>query len=143
MRTRLRTFSELSNYHTLESRFRYLSLGGQVGLKTFGWERWINQDFYQSREWKHIRNLVIVRDNGCDLGIDGFEIHGQLHVHHMNPMVPEDIIHRDEHILDPEFLITCSHRTHNAIHYGDERLLPRPFVERRAGDTIPWRRQHV
>jgi hypothetical protein len=98
----------------------------------------MNQKFYTSREWKQIREYVIVRDNGCDLGIDGYEIHSKLLIHHMNPMVVSDIIHGNDDILDPEFLITTTHRTHNAIHYGDEKLLPRPLAVRRPGDTKLW-----
>lgn len=109
---------------------------------TFGFDRWVNQRFYRSTEWKQIRHAVIVRDNGCDLGIDGYDIHSRLVIHHMNPMVAGDIIHGDESILDPEYLITTTHNTHNAIHYGDERLLPRPLVERRPGDTQLWTRRN-
>lgn len=134
----IRTYSELEQYTTLEDRFRYLALRGSVGASTFGFDRHINQTFYRSRQWKSIRNHVIVRDNGCDLGIDGYEIHDQILIHHMNPMVVDDIIGADERILDPEFLISTTHKTHNAIHYGDERLLPKPPVVRRAGDTRLW-----
>jgi hypothetical protein len=98
----------------------------------------MNQKFYTSREWKQIREHVIVRDNGCDLGIDGYEIHSRLLIHHMNPMVVADIVHGNDDILDPEFLITTTHKTHNAIHYGDEKLLPRPLAVRRPGDTKLW-----
>lgn len=133
-----RTYSELSRLETFEERYEYLKLNGVVGQPTFGYDRWINQQFYTSREWRHLRHHVIVRDNGCDLGIDGYDIHSKVIIHHINPMTPNGIIHRDEGILDPEFLITTSHMTHNAIHYGDERLLPRPFVERRRGDTKLW-----
>lgn len=135
---RIRTYSNLSQYETLEERFRYLSLRGSVGESTFGFERYLNQKFYASRQWKQIRHEVIVRDNGCDLGVDGFEIHDKIIIHHMNPMAPHDIIHGDESILDPEYLISTTHRTHNAIHYGDENQLPKIFVERRPGDTKSW-----
>lgn len=133
-----RTYSELRRLETLEDRFRYLSLRGQVGEITFGWERPINQDFYHSTQWRQIRNHVIARDLGCDLGVPGYEIHDRIYIHHMNPMTVRDITHADASILDPEFLISTTHRTHNAIHYGDERQLPRQLVERRPGDTKLW-----
>lgn len=98
----------------------------------------MNQEFYRSREWKQVRNEVIVRDNGCDLGVEGYEIHEPIYIHHMNPMTPDDIMHGEEDILNPDFLISTTHRTHNAIHYGDERQLPRQLIERRAGDTKLW-----
>lgn len=134
----LRTYSELSRIESFEDRFNYLSLKGQVGRSTFGFDRYINQRFYTSREWKQVRHHVIVRDNGCDLGIDGYEIFSNLVIHHMNPMDAGDIIHNDDSILDPEFLITTTHRTHNAIHYGDDSIIAKPFVERRPGDTKLW-----
>ncbi len=133
-----RRYSELVRFDTLKERFDYLSLRGSVGARTFGAERYLNQRFYTSRDWKQVRNYVIDRDEGCDLGVPGFEIHGALHIHHMNPMTVEDIVEAAPHILDPEFLITVSHRTHNAIHYGDARSLPQPFVPRRPGDTKLW-----
>lgn len=136
--TRVRTYSELSRLETFEERYQYLKLSGIVGESTFGFDRWINQEFYRSWEWKSIRDAVIVRDNGCDLGIPGFEIHRGLLVHHMNPISMKDIEHGEEWILDPNFLITTSHRTHNAIHYGDESLLPREPVVRKFGDTKLW-----
>jgi hypothetical protein len=138
MITKIRTYSELVEYETFKERFRYLSLRGNVAEATFGFDRYINQGFYRSRQWKQIRYDVIARDLGCDLGVAGYEIHDQLTVHHMNPMSVEDIVDGDPSILDPEFLITTTHQTHNAIHYGDERQLPQPFVERRPGDTKLW-----
>lgn len=141
MTTRPKRYTELIRRHTLEDRFEYLSLRGEVGASTFGFDRYINQGFYKSREWRHLRNEIIVRDNGCDLGIEGYEIHDRIIIHHMNPMTVEDIEHGDDSILDPEFLISVSHNTHNAIHYGDYRLLPRPIVERRRGDTLLWSRR--
>lgn len=135
---RIRTYSELRQLHTFEERYHYLALQGVVGQTTFGFDRHMNQKFYTSREWKLVRDEVIVRDNGCDLGVDGHEVYGKLYIHHMNPMVVADIVHGNDDILDPEFLITTTHRTHNAIHYGDERLLPRPLVARRPGDTKLW-----
>lgn len=134
----IRTYAELSRYHTFEDRFQYLALRGEVGGETFGYDRYINQHFYTSREWKQLRHHVIARDNGCDLAVAGYEIFHRLVVHHMNPMTAEDIMQSDDGILDPEFLITTTHRTHNAIHFGDERLLARPLVERRRGDTKLW-----
>lgn len=133
-----RRYSELRRLETLEERYKYLALHGQVGDITFGFDRYLNQAFYRSTEWRNIRNYVIVRDNGCDLGIDGYEIHDKIYIHHMNPMNVADIVEGDPSILDPEFLIAVTHRTHNAIHYGDEGLLPRKLVERRPGDTKLW-----
>lgn len=134
----IRTYSELRRLQTIEERFRYLTLRGNVGEKTFGFERHLNQTFYRSAEWRQIRNVVILRDNGCDLGIDGYEIHDRVIIHHMNPMVVDDFRNFNPDVLNPEYLITVSHNTHNAIHYGDEHLLPRLPVERRPGDTKLW-----
>lgn len=140
MRSKSRSYEELSQLDTLEERFRYLRLGGGVGQATFGFERWLNQEFYRSRAWKIARRDTIARDLGCDLGVSGYEIHDRVYVHHMNPMTIEMIERRHEDILNPDNLISTSHRTHNAIHYGDESQLPRVFVERSAGDTSPWKR---
>jgi hypothetical protein len=134
----IRTYSELRRLDTFEERYRYLALRGNVGASTFGFDRYMNQMFYRSTQWRQIRHHVIARDNGCDLGIDGYDIHDRIYIHHMNPMTVEDISHGDDDILDPEYLITTTHRTHNAIHYGDETLLPRRLVERRPGDTRLW-----
>lgn len=134
----IRTYSELLRIRSFEDRFRYLKLGGTVGAATFGFDRYLNQEFYRSSEWRHIRQHVIARDLGCDLGIEGHDIHERLAIHHMNPMTVDDVVHARDSNLDPEFLITVSHNTHNAIHYGDERLLPRELVERRRGDTNLW-----
>lgn len=134
----IRTYSELLEYDTLEERFHYLALRGNVGRSTFGFDRYLNQEFYRSREWKQIRDKVIVRDEGCDLAVPGYDIHTKIVIHHMNPMTVEDIAHGVSSILDPEFLITTTLKTHNAIHFGDERLLPRPLVVRRRGDTKLW-----
>lgn len=136
--TTIRTYSELIKYSAFEERFKYLMLRGGVGDSTFGFDRYINQMFYASVEWKRIRQHVILRDNGCDLGVEGYEIHDRLYVHHMNPMEPDDVFEGNSSIVDPEFLITTTHQTHNAIHYGDERQLPRPHVERKRGDTKLW-----
>jgi len=133
-----RSYSELRRLTTFEERFRYLALRGRVGDQTFGYNRWVNQDFYTSREWRQARNGIIVRDNGCDLGIEGYEIHRGLYIHHINPITVEQIESGDNCLFDPDNLITVAHRTHNAIHYGDESLLPKPLVERRPGDTKLW-----
>lgn len=134
----LRTYSELQKLETFEERFDYLALSGVVGEPTFGFDRWLNQRFYTSREWRQKRNLVISRDLGCDLGVEGYDIHHRIIIHHMNPMRARDIVHGDEDILDLEFLITTTHRTHNAIHYGDASQLPKQFTPRHAGDTKLW-----
>lgn len=137
----IRTYSELSHYQTFLDRYRYLSLQGQVAESTFGFDRYINQMFYRSTQWKRVRQHVIARDNGCDLGIDGFEIHDRIIIHHMNPMTSGDIETGNEDILDPEFLISVTHETHNAIHYGDENQLRKTYEPRRPGDTLLWRRR--
>lgn len=136
--TTIRTYSELADIREFEDRFQYLMLRGVVGHPTFGHDRWLNQRFYTSREWRDLRNFVIARDNGCDLAVPGYDIHTKLIIHHMNPMDVEALRHRNDDNMDPEFLITTTLRTHNAIHYGDERQLPKPFVERRRGDTNLW-----
>lgn len=137
--SRIRTYSELIRLDSFQARFEYLNLNGQVGEATFGYERWINQEFYRSPEWKRARNYVIVRDNGMDLGLEGHETNKRLIVHHMNPMNAEDIIHGNEDNLDPEYLISCTLDTHNAIHYGDFSLIQPAYVERTPGDHITWR----
>lgn len=133
-----RRYYELRRLRSFEERFEYLKLTGVVGQSTFGFDRWLNQAFYRSREWRDARSYVIARDNGCDLGIPGYEIFADLLVHHMNPMSSEDIEHGAGWIIDPEFLITTSLRTHNAIHYSDESLLPRGPITRKPGDTKLW-----
>lgn len=134
----IRTYSELRRLETFAERFRYLSLKGNVGESTFGFDRWMNQLFYQSTEWRQLRNHIIVRDNGCDLGTPDYEITDRITIHHLNPIRPADFSNGDESMLDTENLISVSHMTHNAIHYGDERLLRKPLVERRPGDTKLW-----
>ncbi len=134
----IRTHAELVALETFEERFKYLALQGTVGRRTFGTDRWMNQRFYTSREWRNLRHHVIARDNGCDLGVVGYEINEPIFIHHINPMLPDDIEQGSSEILDPEFLISVTHRTHNAIHYGDERQIPRQFVERKPGDTKLW-----
>lgn len=140
MYDKIRTYSELIKFETFEERYNYLKLDGRVGEETFGFDRYLNQIFYKSPEWLSVRNEVIVRDNGCDLGIDGREIHTKILVHHMNPIRKEDIINRSEFLLNPEYLITTFKRTHDAIHYGDEELLIKDHKERTKFDTCPWRR---
>jgi hypothetical protein len=135
---RVLCYRELHRLSTFEDRYEYLALRGEVGQATFGFDRWINQTFYRSSEWRRVRDFVIVRDNGCDLGMPDYPIHERLLVHHMNPVTPADLEAGAEWVLDPEFLITTSHRTHNAIHYGDESLLARAPVVRRPGDTKLW-----
>ncbi len=136
--TRLKTYSELRHLHTFEERLEYLSLAGIVGKETFGFDRWVNQRFYKSREWKQVRNEVIVRDNGCDLGIPGYEIAIGLLIHHMNPITVEDIYNSEDYILDPRYLITTTKDTHNAIHYGTKIMTPRVVLDREPGDTALW-----
>lgn len=136
----IRTYSELSKLGSFEERFDYLKLNGKIGEETFGFDRYLNQMFYRSKEWKAIRDKVIVRDNGCDLGADGFEIFGRILIHHMNPISKEDILHRSEFLLNPEYLICTTKMTHDAIHYGDESLLMRAPLERQKNDTCPWKK---
>lgn len=135
----IRTYSELIKLPTFKERFEYLSLKGCVGKETFGWERYINQAFYRSKEWKDVRNFVIVRDCGCDLGMPGREIPDRVLIHHMNPILPKDIVLSNDFILDPEYLICTTHNTHEAIHYGSEDLLISEPVERTPNDTCPWK----
>ena len=134
----IRTYTELKNYITFEDRYDYLKLGGKVGESTFGFDRYINQALYHSREWKMVRNHVIVRDSGCDLGVDGYEINSSILVHHMNPINVNDILGGQDDVLDPEFLITTTSLTHNAIHYGDAKLLLTSPKVRTPGDTKLW-----
>ena len=134
----IRTYSELITLPTFDERFRYLELGGGVGDITFGGHRYVNQKFYTSTEWKRIRDKVILRDNGCDLGVDGYEIYGRIYIHHMNPVHLNDFRDLTDHLLNPEYLICVSQDTHNAIHYGNESTNKQP-VTRTANDTCPWR----
>lgn len=139
----LRTYTELSALHTFEERFKYLRLDGSIGVETFGFDRVFNQKFYSSREWKRVRDIIITRDNGCDLGIPDHEILSRkqkIIIHHLNPISLKDIETGSNFLLNPEYLITTILSTHNAIHYGDERLLERAgFVERTKNDTCPWK----
>lgn len=134
------TYTELSKIETFEDRFEYLKLGGVVGKETFGFDRYLNQTFYKSVEWRRVRNNVIIRDNGCDLGIPGREIFDHIIIHHMNPIDVEDVKKISELLMNPEYLICTTHNTHNAIHYGDKSLLIRLPEERSMYDTCPWRK---
>ena len=136
--TMIRRYSELCRLQTFEERFDYLKLQGIVGESTFGFDRYLNQLLYSSSEWKRVRNAVIVRDDGCDMGLADYPAN-RIIVHHMNPLSVEDLENRSDLIFNPEFLICVSFNTHNAIHFGDETLLPKPPVERKPGDTCPWR----
>lgn len=138
MSTTTRSYSELRRLETFEERYHYLALRGTVGRATFGFDRWLNQQFYTGREWRRLRHDIIVRDSGCDLGVEGYDLHERIIIHHMNPLSVDDLVHGDDAALDPEYLISVSHRTHNAIHYGDEKLLLRSLAPRRAGDTKLW-----
>ena len=136
----MKTYTELLRFPTFEDRFNYLMLQGAVAEETFGFDRWLNQNFYKSAEWRSIRDFVIIRDGGCDLAMDGYEIYDKIIVHHMNPIEQSDIIHSSDILINPEYLVCVSHNTHNAIHYGDASLLMTAPIERRPGDTCPWKR---
>lgn len=138
--TNIRTYSELITIPTFEERYEYLRLNGSVGKETFGFDRYLNQMFYQSQDWKSIRDFVIIRDNGCDLGVDGYEIYNRIIIHHLNPLSSKDIIDMSDFLLNPEYLICTSHNTHNAIHYSDKNLLIMAPIERIKNDTCPWRK---
>lgn len=135
-----RTYSELIRLSTFRERFDYLKMDGQVGNETFGFDRYLNQRFYHSTEWRSVRDFVIARDLGRDLGVEGYEIYGKIYIHHMNPITQTDIVHFNADMIDPEFLICTTHDTHNAIHYGDASLLITEPIERKPNDTCPWRR---
>lgn len=140
MKTSIKTYSELITIPTFEERYEYLRLQGRVGEETFGFDRWLNQVFYRTREWKTVRDKIIVRDCGCDLAMLDREIQGRILVHHMNPILTRDIVNRTEFLLNPEYLICTSKNTHDAIHYGDSELLITMPIERTRNDTCPWRR---
>lgn len=140
MKKNIRTYSELITLPTFKERYEYLRLNGMVGEETFGYDRYMNQTFYKSREWLNIRDEVIIRDNGCDLGVEGYEIHSRILIHHMNPITIDDILQRSDFLLNPEYLISTIKRTHDAIHYGDENLLIDVPIERTKNDTCPWKR---
>ena len=138
--TIIRSYRELIRLKTFEERFRYLKLKGAIGARTFGGERIYNQVLYHSPEWRSFKQKIIIRDNGCDLGIEGYDVRGdRIIVHHINPLQPEDIIYLTPAVFDEDNVISTSLQTHNAIHYGDENLLPKQYVERRPGDTCPWK----
>lgn len=141
MSTKIRTYSELMQYQTFLDRYRYLKIGGKVGEETFGIDRYLNQQFYKSKEWRKIRDEVIIRDGACDLGIPDREISSRIIIHHMNPITKYDILNKTEFLLNPEYLICCLKTTHSAIHYGDESLLFTGLVERSPNDTCPWKRR--
>lgn len=133
-----RTYSELIRLPTFEERFEYLRLRGVVGSETFGFDRYLNQALYRSPRWRKLRNEIIIRDDGCDLGVPGLIIPDRIIIHHMNPISASDIEEEAEWIFDPEYLVCVSYMTHQAIHFGDERLLPQPLIERKPGDTLLW-----
>lgn len=135
----IKTYSEMLTYETFLDRFRYLKLSGAVGKETFGYDRYLNQILYTSDEWRRFRDQIILRDNGCDLACKGYEIHGKILVHHLNPITVEDVIDRNPCIFDPENAIATTLNTHNAIHYGDENLLVTEPIVRRPNDTCPWK----
>lgn len=136
----IKRYSELARLTTFKERYEYLRLNGVVGKETFGFDRYMNQAFYKSPEWKRVRDIVIIRDSGCDLGIVGREIYGKIIIHHMNPILPEDIRDRSDILLDPEYLITTVNDTHLAIHYGDDHMLLKEPIERFPGDMCPWKK---
>lgn len=142
---KMRTYTELSKLQTFEERFAYLELDGKIGESTFGFDRYLNQNFYRSKEWKELRNEIILRDDGCDLGLcdsifDDYSIEGPIYIHHMNPILPKDLIEMNEYVMNPEFLVCCSFNTHQAIHYGASALIQRAPIERLPNDTCPWRK---
>ena len=141
--TMIRTYSELIKHSSFEDRYKYLALKGEVGRSTFGFDRWINQQFYRSSQWRNLRRDIIARDNGCDLAVPGYEIHNRLIVHHMNPMIQDDIIYGTSKAINPEYLICTTHTTHNAIHFGDASLLSKPLVTRSPGDTTLWKKRRA
>lgn len=135
----IRTYNELMLLPTFEERFEYLKLSGRVGEETFGFDRWLNQKFYRSAEWKHLRDQIIIRDNGRDLGVEGREIYGKILIHHMNPISKKDILERTDLLLNPMYLISVTKQTHDAIHYSDDSILMKDPIVRSRNDTCPWR----
>lgn len=138
-----RCYSDLILLPTFEERYEYLKLDGEVGAETFGFDRYLNQSFYRSHEWRSLRDFIIIRDNGCDLGIDGRTIYGRIYIHHMNPIGIDDIKFQSDLLLNPEYLVAVSFETHNAIHYGDANQLISNPIERKPFDTCPWRQKEV
>lgn len=139
MKTNIKTYSELITLPTFKERYEYLRLGGTVGEDTFGFDRYLNQAFYKSKEWLDLRDYIVTRDNGRDLGVEGYEIYGRILIHHMNPIEKIDIIQRTDFLLNPEYLISTRKKTHDAIHYGDYNALIEPTITRTKNDTCPWR----
>lgn len=139
MKTNIRTYSELITLPTFEERYEYLRLGGTVGKDTFGFDRYLNQAFYKSKEWLDVRDYVVTRDHGCDLGVEGYEIYDRILIHHINPIEKMDIIQRTDFLLNPEYLISTRKKTHDAIHYGDHNMLIEPTITRVKNDTCPWK----
>lgn len=141
MKTKIRTYNELMRFSTFEERFNYLKIGGRIGIETFGGSRFLNQDFYRSREWRNLRNYIFSRDNGCDLACDGYDIFDWkvVRIHHMNPIEIEDIEESTDFLTDPNFLITTVEKTHKAIHYSNDIFIPNIVVERRPNDTCLWK----
>lgn len=139
MSRQIKTYSELVSLPTFEERFLYLKLDGVPGSETFGSKRWLNQVLYHSPEWKRFKDKIIVRDNGCDLGLNGYEIFGPVYIHHLNPITYEDVIERRPNLMDPENVVCVKFVTHNALHYGDSRLVLLENIERKPNDTCPWR----
>ena len=139
MTTSIKTYSELITIPTFEERFEYLQLKGSVGKDTFGYDRYLNQVLYRSPEWKRLRNQIIIRDGGCDLACDGYDIYDKVLIHHLNPITVEDVLARSRKVFDPDNLVCVSHNTHNAIHYGDVDLLVTGPIIRTKNDTCPWR----
>ena len=136
----IRTYTELIMLPTLKERFEYLKIAGVVGKATFGYDRYLNQRFYKSSEWKSLRNQIITRDGGCELGLEDYEIRGRIFIHHMNPIVDDDIIENSDYLMNPNYLICVSQEMHNAIHYGNSDILrAKEIVERRPNDTCPWK----
>ena len=138
--TMIRTYSELSKLKTFEDRFEYLKLTGIVGKETFGYDRYINQILYNSIEWKRLRKKVILRDKGCNLGVEGYDLYGKIIVHHMNPITVDDIVNHSKYVFDPEFLISTNDTTHNSIHYGTDEKPDVTPIERTLNDTCPWKK---
>lgn len=138
MKSTIRTYSELITFQTMKERFRYLKIGGLIGESTFGFDRYLNQALYTSKEWRDLRHHIIARDEGNDMALDGWSIGDRIIIHHINPLTMDDVYSRNPDIFNPEYLVCVSQNTHNAIHFGDETLLPKPVMERRPGDTCPW-----
>ena len=134
-----KSYSEMIMLPTFEERFNYLKLGGKIGEETFGFSRYINQEFYHLKEWKAFRDKVIIRDNGCDLAMSGYDILGKIIIHHINPITYEDIVNRHECVFDMNNVITTQLATHNAIHYGDDKIFINKYAQRYKNDTCPWR----